>query len=240
MVAYYKKVNEPINLKEFLKRYQWIGIIIVVLQLWAIYRKAESWLFFALAMGLFVVGACLRIFNNSNFFFKVCMLLSVCTMLFQLYAVPGNFRTDSVSVLYGDDGVWYGTKITDTELVEQITDCIKEVNVSGPLHSLSYDMNKGLLIEINGITYELYGIDDSFDNHCGIYLFNKYELMSCHYIPAEVNVELNQLIREAEPDVSISVEGDTNIEKEMNLKRMIDILELDFDYEKLKNFVGVM
>lgn len=240
MVAYFKKSIEPITVKEFIKQYKWVSLFLIVFQLWAIYRKAESWLFFGLACVLFVISLLLRVYRKSGFAFKICMGISILLMLFQWYAVPGNFRTDSISVIYGDKDVICGAEITDEKLIEEITDCMKEIRIPIPLNNYIYDMNKSLLIEINGETYTLYGLygmPETFNNHCGIYLFNKLHILY-HYLPSEFNDKLNELIREAKPDIVIS-KGATDDEVEEKINEMINVLDLDCDKELL-NWVNII
>lgn len=237
MVAYFKKTIEPMTVKEFIKRYKWIPLLLIVFQSWAIYRKAESWLFFGLASVLFIISLLLRVYRKSGFAFKICLVLPILFMLLQWYAVPGNFRTDSISVVYGGKDCVCGTKITDADLIEKITDCMKEIRITTPLNNYAYDMTKSLLIEINGETYELYGmygLPETINNHCGIYLFNNLK-MSYHYLPSEFNDELNQLIREPEPDIVITKET-TDAEIEELKNDMMEALELDCD-RKLLNWV---
>ena len=200
MVAYYKKIIEPVGMKELLNKYKWIPVILFILQAWALYRRTESWIVFAAAICFFISGTVTRVYKNKEFLFRLCMFMALFLMFFQWYAKPMNLRADSVRVLsYGENGWEDGYLINDPETVEEIIGYMKSMRVGLPGLVGAYDMTKGLRVKINNTTFELYLFLDDENNHCGLEFFDREEYsLYClpRYLPGEVNVKLEKLILE--------------------------------------------
>lgn len=110
--------------------------VVLLFQVWAVYRKTENWIVFGIGLFFFVAGSRWlgeKLFKKKRHLRKYLLISSVLLLFGQWYLNPINYRTDSVTITQRDDSlkVISSVAISEKEQVEQIVEFLKNVKKTG-------------------------------------------------------------------------------------------------------------